>query len=62
MTSHVVVTTPEESNPAIDIYRQLRGSYQLSRWGAAWRTILLSIFIVIITAIFLQILLLLGAF
>ncbi|HBS74188.1 MULTISPECIES: GntR family transcriptional regulator [Microbacterium] len=34
MTSHVVVTTPEESNPAIDIYRQLRGLIVSGQLGA----------------------------
>ena len=48
--------------PPVHIYRQLRGTYALSRFGAAWRTVVLSIFIVIITALFLQVLLLLGAF
>ena len=48
--------------PPVHIYRQLRGAYDLSRWGALWRTIVLSVFIMIVVTLFLQILLVLGAF
>lgn len=48
--------------PPIHIYRQLRGTYGLSRFSAIWRLFALSFFIVLVTALFLQALLLLGAF
>lgn len=48
--------------PPIHIYKQLRGAYGLSRFSAFWRLGVLSIFIVIVLTIFLQLLLLLGAF
>lgn len=48
--------------PPIHIYKQLRGTYQLSRFSALWRLALLLICVVVILLLFLQILLLLGAF
>ena len=48
--------------PLIHIYRQLRGTYLLSRFSAIWRLVVLTVFIVIIASFFLQILLVLGAF
>ncbi|KLE34059.1 DUF3667 domain-containing protein [Aurantiacibacter luteus] len=46
----------------IHLYKQLRGAYDLSRFSAFWRLLVLSAFIWIIVALFAQILLLLGAF
>lgn len=48
--------------PLVHIYRQLRGTYEISRFGAAWRTIVLSWMILFIISIFLYILVVLGAF
>ena len=48
--------------PPIHIYKQLRGTYELSRWGAFWRLCVLGVFISVVITLFLQILLLLGAF
>lgn len=48
--------------PPIHIYKHLRGAYGLSRFSALWRLTVLSVFILIVLAIFLQLLLLLGAF
>ena len=48
--------------PPVHIYRQLRRTYELSRFGALWRTWILLWFVLFILTIFLQILLLLGAF
>lgn len=44
----------------LHMYRQLRGAYLLSRFGAAWRTILLLGFALIATVIFFLLLLALG--
>lgn len=49
--------------PPVHIYKQLRGAYQLSRFSAAWRTLLLIVLIAFaILPLFLWTLLLLGAF
>ncbi|MXO61047.1 DUF3667 domain-containing protein [Altererythrobacter salegens] len=48
--------------PIYHIYRQLKGAYGLSRFSALWRTSVLLVFIVVILALFLNVLLLLGAF
>ncbi len=48
--------------PPVHLYKQLRGTYELSRFSAFWRLIVLSGFIWIIVVLFLQVLLLLGAF
>ncbi len=48
--------------PPIHLYKQLRGTYRLGRFGALWRLLALSVFIWIIIILFLQALLLLGAF
>ena len=47
--------------PPLHIYKQLRGAYQLSRFSAFWRTMILLVFIVIILVLFLDVLLVLGA-
>ena len=47
--------------PPLHLYKQLRGTYALSRFSAFWRLILLSGFIWIVIGLFLQALLLLGA-
>ena len=48
--------------PPAHIYKQLRDSYGLSRFSAAWRLVALLFFIVIIVTLFLQVLLVLGAY
>ncbi len=48
--------------PPLHIYKHLRGTYGLSRFSALWRLCVLLIFISIVVTLFLQILLLLGAF
>lgn len=48
--------------PAWHIYRQLRGAYGLSRFSAIWRLTVLSVMILVIAMLFLQALLVLGAF
>ncbi|MEM7665206.1 MAG: DUF3667 domain-containing protein [Pseudomonadota bacterium] len=48
--------------PPIHLYKHLRGTYQLTRFSAFWRLIVLSVFIWIVMVLFLQALLLLGAF
>lgn len=48
--------------PAWHLYRQLRGTYGLSRFSALWRLAVLSVMIMIVVTLFLQILLVLGAF
>ncbi|GGD59116.1 DUF3667 domain-containing protein [Erythrobacter arachoides] len=46
----------------IHLYKQLRGTYTLSRFSAAWRLLMMSAFIWVILALFVQILVVLGAF
>ncbi len=48
--------------PPIHLYKQLRGAYDLRRFSAFWRLLVLSAFIWIIVALFVQLLLLLGLF
>ncbi|MEZ5693436.1 MAG: DUF3667 domain-containing protein [Altererythrobacter sp.] len=49
--------------PPIHIYKQLRGAYELSRFSALWRTVVLTNLIVfVVLVMFLWLLLLLGAF
>lgn len=48
--------------PPIHIYKHLRRTYALSRFSAMWRLCVLLVFIMIVITLFLQILLLLGAF
>jgi hypothetical protein len=38
--------------PPFHIYRQLKGAYELSRWGAIWRTTLLTVFAIVVVSIF----------
>ncbi len=47
--------------PPFHIYKQLRGAYDLSRFSALWRLVILSIMILVVLIIFLWLLLLLGA-
>jgi hypothetical protein len=46
--------------PPAHIYKQLRGAYSLTRFSAAWRTIALLGFILVVLVLFLDVLLLLG--
>lgn len=48
--------------PPIHIYRQLRGAYHLRRRSALWRLAALLFFITVITVIFAQIMLVVGAY
>lgn len=48
--------------PPTHLYKQLRGTYELSRFSAFWRLLVLSAFIWIVAGLFLQSLLILGAF
>ena len=48
--------------PPIHMYKQLRGTYGLSRFSSFWRLCVLMIFIAIVLTLFLQLLLVLGAF
>ncbi len=48
--------------PPVHIYKQLRHTYEISRFSALWRLLVLSIFIWIVVALFVQLLLLLGTF
>lgn len=47
--------------PPLHIYKQLRGTYGLSRISAFWRTVVLLLFITIILSLFVNLLLVLGA-
>jgi Protein of unknown function (DUF3667) len=48
--------------PPVHMYRQLRGAYGVSRGGAVWRTILLTIFAFIAISLFASLLVMVGAF
>jgi hypothetical protein len=48
--------------PPVHLYKQLRGAYDLSRFSAFWRLMALSGFIWVVLLLFLQTLLLIGAF
>ncbi|MBT8427172.1 MAG: hypothetical protein KJO02_03995 [Erythrobacter sp.] len=48
--------------PPIHLYKHLRGAYGLSRFSAIWRLVVMLVFIVIVLTIFVQLLLLIGAF
>lgn len=48
--------------PPLHLYKQLRGTYEIGRFSAFWRLMVLSIFIWIVVILFLQAMLLLGAF
>ena len=43
--------------PPLHLYKQLRGTYEIGRFGAFWRLMVLSVFIWIVIALFLQALL-----
>ncbi|WP_120077224.1 DUF3667 domain-containing protein [Aurantiacibacter odishensis] len=48
--------------PPIHLYKQIRYTYDLSRFSAFWRLLVLSAFIWIVVGLFIQLLLVLGAF
>ena len=48
--------------PPIHVYRQLRGAYELSRWSAIWRTLVLVMCAFAALALFVLLLLTLGVF
>ena len=72
ITSSLIFMIPEFGPPVaailmiivtpIHLYKQLRHTYELSRWSALWRLFVLSACIWIVLVLFLQVLLLLGAF
>lgn len=48
--------------PPIHMYRQLRGTYDLSRFGAVWRTGMLTLFAFVAASLFLTVLVAMGLF
>lgn len=48
--------------PPIHMYRQLRGTYALTRWGAIWRAVLLTIFAFVAAGVFMTGLVGMGLF
>jgi hypothetical protein len=48
--------------PPFHMYRQLRGTYGVGRWGGIWRTAALSIFAFIAISLFVSLLVTVGAF
>lgn len=48
--------------PPLHLYKQLRHTYQIGRFGSFWRLLALTFFIMIVIGLFMQALLLLGAF
>jgi len=46
----------------IHMFRQLRGTYALGKWGAAWRTVVLVVFAFVAIGLFALLLIALGAF
>lgn len=48
--------------PPIHMYRQLRGTYAVGKWGGIWRTMALTIFAFIAISLFTSLLVALGAF
>lgn len=48
--------------PPVHMYRQLRGTYSVGKWGALWRTMALTIFAFIAISLFTSLLVAIGAF
>ena len=48
--------------PPLHMYRQLRGTYGVGRWGGVWRTFALTIFAFVAIGLFASLLVALGAF
>jgi len=48
--------------PPFHMYRQLRGTYGVGRWGGIWRAAALSIFAFIAISLFVSLLVTVGAF
>jgi hypothetical protein len=48
--------------PPFHMYRQLKGAYALTRWGAIWRASLLTIFALIVVSLFAAVLVGMGTF
>ncbi len=48
--------------PPFHMYRQLKGTYALSRWGAIWRATLLTVFALIVVSLFAAVLVGVGMF
>lgn len=63
MNAHTaVIATAAAIIPPVHMYKQLRGAYGLSRFSALWRLVVLQVFILIVLVLFLQLLLVIGAF
>jgi hypothetical protein len=48
--------------PPFHMYRQLRGAYALGRWGALWRTMLLTMFALLVISLFIALVAGMGTF
>ena len=59
---HGLVTLAFLLVPPVHMYRQLKGAYELSRWGAAWRTFVLLWFAAVVLNLFGLLLLAAGVF
>ena len=46
--------------PPFHMYRQLKGAYQLGRFGALWRTVALTVFAFVAVSLFVVLLVALG--
>ncbi|WP_331040945.1 DUF3667 domain-containing protein [Allosphingosinicella sp.] len=58
--SDTIITLAIILIPPVHMYRQLKGTYQLSRWSALWRTFMLLVFAAIAASLFALMLLMLG--
>lgn len=58
----IVVVTGATAVPLIHLARHLKGTYGLSRRSTAWRLVVLTVMILVVVVLFLQLLLVLGAF
>ncbi len=58
----VLIVLPLLFIPPIHLYKQLRHAYSLGRFSAFWRLMVLSFFIWVVIILFVQLLLMLGAF
>lgn len=47
--------------PPVHMYRQLRGTYGVGKWGAVWRTAALTVFALIAISLFASLLVMIGA-
>lgn len=47
--------------PVLHIYKQVKGTYELRRFSALWRTFVLVVFVIVILSLFVNVLLVIGA-